>query len=312
MTIRLAIAAALLVGPTTALGATIEGDGADQFVAGPVGSEPQDGNGTSVGNPGGHTLKIGTVGPFDEGTSGRVPVFVFQMPDLGAAADPFLTASLSFGTAGKNANTVVNTDLYGLARRDATPGVLASDYYLGDLDETDATLLQDDILTPESDTNTIYTTDETGSAALHSYLNAQYDGGTGAGLYIYLRLSVDDPMTNVTGYNAYTANDDVVENRPLITYTTSVALENADFDDDGDVDGADFLAWQVNLGTAVGASREQGDANGDGAVDDSDLNVWTTQFGAGAALAPQATPEPSALALALLAAAACRVCGRRA
>jgi hypothetical protein len=295
---QLIAAAALLIIPTTAYSATIEGDNADQFVAGPVDSEPQDANGTSLGNPGGFTLKIGTVGPFDAATSGRVPVFVFQLPDLGATADPFLTATLSFGIGAKNANTTVNTDLYGLARRDAAPGVLTTDYYLGDLDTTDATLLQDDILTPDVVANTIVTTDVTGSANLLTFLNAQYAAGTGAGLYIYLRLNVDGPMTNVTGYNTHTANDTATEKNPLITYTTSVVTEDADFDADGDVDGADFLAWQENNGTATGATLAQGDANADGAVNNNDLTAWRTQFGTPAT---QVIPEPTTLASALLA-----------
>jgi hypothetical protein len=49
---------------------------------------------------------------------------------------------------------------------------------------------------------------------------------------------------------------------------------SADFDVDGDVDGADFLAWQRGLGTTEGATRANGDADGDGAVDADDLTIW--------------------------------------
>jgi len=52
----------------------------------------------------------------------------------------------------------------------------------------------------------------------------------------------------------------------------------ADFDQDVDVDGADFLAWQRGFGTS-NASPSDGDANGDQTVDAADLAVWQGQFG---------------------------------
>ncbi len=71
---------------------------------------------------------------------------------------------------------------------------------------------------------------------------------------------------------------------------------NADFDEDDDVDGADFLAWQ--RGYLTGTTHSQGDANGDGVVDHLDLGIWQGEFGG---LSPHATtatvPEPSLLAL---------------
>jgi hypothetical protein len=63
------------------------------------------------------------------------------------------------------------------------------------------------------------------------------------------------------------------------------------FDEDGDVDGNDFLAWQRGLGISAGATRAQGNADGDGDVDRDDVSIWASQFGdpppaAAAALAP--------------------------
>jgi len=54
---------------------------------------------------------------------------------------------------------------------------------------------------------------------------------------------------------------------------------SADFDDDADVDGADFLAWQRGLGIAEDALLSQGDADADGDVDRVDLVVWIETFG---------------------------------
>lgn len=57
---------------------------------------------------------------------------------------------------------------------------------------------------------------------------------------------------------------------------------SADFDADGDADGADFLAWQRGFGATTGATKAQGDANADGAVNAADLALWKSQFGSSA------------------------------
>ncbi|MCC7085068.1 MAG: hypothetical protein IT427_08680 [Pirellulales bacterium] len=70
-----------------------------------------------------------------------------------------------------------------------------------------------------------------------------------------------------------------------------------DFDGDGDVDGADFVAWQTNFPKASGATLADGDADGDGDVDGADFVVWQTAFPftPGPSAAP--VPEPQGLAL---------------
>ena len=59
---------------------------------------------------------------------------------------------------------------------------------------------------------------------------------------------------------------------------TSVT-NDADFDGDGDTDGADFLAWQRGFGTP-NATLPDGDADGDKDVDGDDLFVWQSNFNA--------------------------------
>ncbi len=57
-------------------------------------------------------------------------------------------------------------------------------------------------------------------------------------------------------------------------------FDSADFDQDNDVDGADFLAWQRGLGIAVpNATLSDGDADHDQDTDANDLSVWMAQFG---------------------------------
>jgi len=53
---------------------------------------------------------------------------------------------------------------------------------------------------------------------------------------------------------------------------------SADFDVDGDVDGADFLRWQRGFGKA-NAQRADGNSDDDSDVDASDLAAWTVSFG---------------------------------
>ncbi|MBA3482676.1 MAG: hypothetical protein H0T51_12755 [Pirellulales bacterium] len=77
-----------------------------------------------------------------------------------------------------------------------------------------------------------------------------------------------------------------------------------DFDEDEDVDGADFLLWQRTLGTTV-AEGSGADGSDNGVVDAADLAIWQTHFGetAGTAAAvlfshAMGVPEPGALSMA--------------
>jgi hypothetical protein len=68
-------------------------------------------------------------------------------------------------------------------------------------------------------------------------------------------------------------------------------IDDADFNDDGSVDGQDFLIWQRGLG--VGSNNETGDANGSGTVDAADLAIWKSRFGGAATATAFSIPEPS-------------------
>jgi hypothetical protein len=81
-----------------------------------------------------------------------------------------------------------------------------------------------------------------------------------------------------------------------VIYLDNIRLEGivvpvtGDFDLDGDVDGADFVAWQSNFPKASGATLAQGDADGDFDVDGADFVVWQTNFPTTPAIP---VPEPS-------------------
>ena len=76
------------------------------------------------------------------------------------------------------------------------------------------------------------------------------------------------------------------------------SINDADFDGDNDIDGADFLILQRGMGAGTNAT---GDANGDGQVNGADVEIFKSQFGG--APSASAVPEPGAWALAIVAGA---------
>jgi hypothetical protein len=112
-------------------------------------------------------------------------------------------------------------------------------------------------------------------------------GGIPDGGVFYIRwLSI----ANIGGTNDGLAIDDFKLN----------INPSGDFDQDRDVDGADYLALQKGFGTNSGASISTGDANRDGAVNILDVILWKSQFAAipPAVPAVQSVPEPAAATLA--------------
>ena len=83
-----------------------------------------------------------------------------------------------------------------------------------------------------------------------------------------------------------------------------VAGLQGDFDQDNDVDGIDFLAWQMGLGIASGASVSDGDADFDGDVDMDDLSIWESNYGLTITNSLAQVPEPSTVLLTVVGIAA--------
>ena len=87
----------------------------------------------------------------------------------------------------------------------------------------------------------------------------------------------------------------------FFTYVIGDApTSEADFDEDGDVDGDDFLLWQTGFGTESGADKMDGDWDNDGDVDGDDFLGWQAEFGAGDGAGSNAVPEPAAGLLLLM------------
>jgi hypothetical protein len=103
--------------------------------------------------------------------------------------------------------------------------------------------------------------------------------------------------TNILfGHSDINAGTSIDVNFPALQFTliddvkvTAVTAANdADFNNDNKVDGADFLIWQRNFGGA--GNNGAGDANGDGQVNAADLALWQGHFGQASV---SAVPEPA-------------------
>lgn len=103
-------------------------------------------------------------------------------------------------------------------------------------------------------------------SSLHS---TTQQGGSGAYPQWFLRESVTGPIP-LPGGEAPTLE---------IDYAIDPLVATADFDEDGDVDGNDFLAWQRADGTP------------------ENLALWQAQYSVHAPLATASVPEPSSLTL---------------
>jgi hypothetical protein len=127
-------------------------------------------------------------------------------------------------------------------------------------------------------------------------------------------------VTNHTGtmtlggqnHNGFFTGARVVQNNVKmdgLTASLQVTGVEANFNSNGNVDGADFLIWQRRLGLGPSASHADGDANADGSVDAADLDIWRGQFGS--QLGAVATiPELSSLNLTILASSSLIVLAR--
>ncbi|MEQ8211711.1 MAG: pre-peptidase C-terminal domain-containing protein [Lacipirellulaceae bacterium] len=81
----------------------------------------------------------------------------------------------------------------------------------------------------------------------------------------------------------------------------SAATIAADFDNSGTVDGIDLGIWNSGYGDNLNVIRTDGDANENGVVDGSDFLLWQRQFTGSSPSSLAAVPEPSTAILALFA-----------
>jgi hypothetical protein len=95
-------------------------------------------------------------------------------------------------------------------------------------------------------------------------------------------LEIGSPV----GVGFYIGDDGAVDDASLIKTIPG------DFDGDDDVDGADFITWQINYPKSSNASLFNGDADGDRDVDGADLAIWGANFPSPASPGAPPVPEP--------------------
>ena len=168
---------------------------------------------------------------------------------------------------------------------------------------------------------------DTGS--LHTHLPMRVDDGDGntqttppIGVYMVSLqarsegFETSDPFIFIQRTSTVTdAVRDLAADWADANYDALTGPSLGDYDDDGDVDGNDFLVWQRTLGD-VGTPLPA-DGNGDEVVDADDLTVWRDTFGQVAQLLPtdataSAVPEPATALLAFMAASVSKFARRRA
>ncbi len=92
------------------------------------------------------------------------------------------------------------------------------------------------------------------------------------------------------------------QGRRLSCLCEARVINPGDFNDDGQVDAADYVVWRHTIGDTV-ARGVAADGDGNGTVEAADLNVWRAKFGtvytagSGASIASASVPEPSTLLL---------------
>jgi autotransporter-associated beta strand protein len=109
-------------------------------------------------------------------------------------------------------------------------------------------------------------------------------------------LFVDGVAQPIGTYDASDLGGLLITGSGSLEVTSRPVTEDADFNDDGMIDGADFLIWQRNFGGT--GNLGAGDANGDTMINGDDLAIWRNQFGAAPSVASGvAAPEPATGAL---------------
>lgn len=164
-----------------------------------------------------------------------------------------------------------------------------------------------------TDSRTFLMFDLTGGAEVTLEAGVEYSidlRNTGTGEMYWMRASAEPFLNAYTGGNIYARNPIVEGNegerfdvsgsgRRDGTLALYAVLPSAgllgDYNNDGNVDAADYTVWRNNVGNPGNTLLNRDPANGTGVVDQNDYNSWKANFGAGGggSLASASVPEPA-------------------
>lgn len=210
-------------------------------------------------------------------------VIPFRLPNFGPVVNPFTSASFGVNLYQIGNSTVTDLDLYAVRVSDS-PQIATTDWYNGSAPDPNATLIQASFLTPASTTTSVgpesgpnNLTDAAGSAALLAYLNSAYNGGAGAGQFVFLRVSYGSDSF-AAGWDAYqftTRNAALDGDAPVINFTSTTPAI--------DPDGTYILSGTgvLNVGNEVIVGRESG--TGTFHLDGGTVNARKISGGTGSA-----------------------------
>jgi hypothetical protein len=146
-----------------------------------------------------------------------------------------------------------------------------------------------------------------GNTVHQMLLNAQFETNGGNGWFRLVEFLDDGTTARVRTFSPFlgyartnSANDYLID-------LTQLTYEPEDFDKNGVINSDDLAVWQANLGQAAGATQSLGDADGDGDVDGADFLRWQLAAAASTTSPSQSVPEPASLLLTALAAALLQV-----
>ncbi len=115
--------------------------------------------------------------------------------------------------------------------------------------------------------------DTVATSAVAAWIDGNLDDSDGDG-----HLDFEDNCPDVSNAGQQDADGDGIGDVCECSYVSGQPLVNdADFDRDGGVGGADYTIWADHYMTAV-AGFGEGDANCDGFVDDADETIWDANY----------------------------------
>ncbi|MEE9312609.1 MAG: right-handed parallel beta-helix repeat-containing protein [Planctomycetota bacterium] len=206
-------------------------------------------------------------------------------------------------------NNVVMTTaaFHGISLYDAENAQVVNNTVLDITGQSEPWILLNDSTNSTMRNNLAFKHLTTGSSSLTSDHNITLNNGNLDAIFEdwqngVLRLK-DGSLAIDAGSNTLAPASDIDGRpRPIGASVDIGAFEYAlsgDFDSDGDVDGSDFLLWQLGLGILEGAGFSDGDANADGAVNELDITLWQSAYGdnlnslASAGSSANSVPEPN-------------------